>query len=418
MKVGYLIVIGLLLIQCSNAQQTKPVDWTTDLDYLAKELPEKHYNLFTVRSKEEFLSGLNAVKSRSVGVTTLTMALMLQQLIARFGDSHTHVNLGPHVDKSQILPLQLEWFKDGLYIFRTTPENDAILGQQIIAVNDVPLKTIMDSLGTLTSRDNQSVVKNVIPDLLPLVQVLQYFGFVHDQKIVLGLKDSSGKTSQGAIRPATMNRTNRKTYVIDMVALCFQNPQLFFLYRYLPADRIFYLQYNKCWSKELEVKYGNALNAEKLPSFNEFEDRVFHTLKTEPANKIIVDLRFNEGGNSEQGTLFIQKLNTYLRDHPQVKPYVIIGRLTFSSAILNAMDLKQLPNVVFVGEETAGKPNHFGELRSFRLPVSGIEISYATKYFKRSDQNEDTITPDVTLEPTFTEFSKGIDPAYEWIRKQ
>lgn len=92
--------------------------------------------------------------------------------------------------------------------------------------------------------------------------------------------------------------------------------------------------------------------------------------------------------------------------------------VVFSSAILNAMDFKRLTNAVFVGEDTSGKPNHFGEIRDMELPSSKLHINYSTKYFKRTDKQVNTITPDVTIEPTFEDFAKGVDPIYEWIKNQ
>lgn len=129
-------------------------------------------------------------------------------------------------------------------------------------------------------------------------------------------------------------------------------------------------------------------------------------------------MRFNSGGNSVQGTAFIEKLAKYLEANPGVKTYVVLGRNTFSSAILNTMDFKRLTNAVFVGEETAGKPNHFGEVRRFQLPNSQLTVTYSTKYFKITDENVNTIAPDVPIEMSFSDLVKGIDPVYEWIKKQ
>lgn len=62
---------------------------------------------------------------------------------------------------------------------------------------------------------------------------------------------------------------------------------------------------------------------------------------------------------------------------------------------------------------------HFAiEVKSFQLPNSGIRVNYATKYFKRTDEKVSTISPDIKLEPGFSDFVSGIDPAYEWIKKQ
>jgi C-terminal processing protease CtpA/Prc len=171
-------------------------------------------------------------------------------------------------------------------------------------------------------------------------------------------------------------------------------------------------------SKEVALEYGNKEMADNLPSFKEFEEKVFNTLANESVKKIIFDIRYNGGGNSSQGTAFIEKLAKFLEANTTIKTYVVLGKATFSSAILNAMDFKRLTNAIFVGEETGGKPNHFGEVRNFQLPTSQLQVSYSTEYFKRTDKNENTITPDVKIEMSFSDFTKGIDPVYEWIKKQ
>lgn len=215
-----------------------------------------------------------------------------------------------------------------------------------------------------------------------------------------------------------MTRQNRKMYKPDSLALCFRNERAFFIDYYQTTDNIYYLQYNRCWSKELELRYGNAQNAEKMPSFKDFEEKVFQTLDKNSIDKIVFDIRFNGGGNSSQGTEFIEKFAKLLEKNKNTKIYVILGRNTFSSAILNAMDFKRMTNAIFIGEETSGKPNHFGEVKSFQLPGSGIRVNYSTKYFKRTDENVSTISPDIKLEPGFSDFVSGIDPAYEWVKKQ
>ena len=163
------------------------------------------------------------------------------------------------------------------------------------------------------------------------------------------------------------------------------------------------------------MKYGSPARAAMLPSFEEFESRVFETLNREPVEKLLVDIRFNTGGSSPQGTSFVEKLAPYLNKHPETKLYVVLGRNTFSSAIINAMDFKRLTEAVFLGESTSGKPNHFGEVKSLQLPTSGIVVNYSTKYFTRTKEDLKTLEPDVWLEPTFRDYIRGIDPVYEWV---
>ena len=413
-----LLIIGLFLsLQC-NSQTLKKNDWVTDIDFLAKELPRKHYDFFTIKDKKEFLVELDKIKLISTKLSDFEVAIKLQQLIAGFGDSHTSVNYGQLIDKNNILPLHLYWFSDGLYILHTTQENYEILGHQILSVNGFTLETITDSLSTLITKDNQAIIKNSIPKLLPVVQVLEYFGFMNGQEIVLELMDINGIKKSHIIRPAEMTRQNRKMYKPDSVALCFRDERAFFIDYYQASDNIYYLQYNRCWSKELELQYGNAQNAEKMPSFKEFEEKVFQTITKHSIDKVVFDIRFNGGGNSSQVTEFVVKFAKILEKNPETKIYVILGRHTFSSAILNAMDFKLITNATFIGDETSGKPNHFGHVKSFQLPNSGIKVNYSTKYFKRTDGKVSTLSPEIKLESSFSDFDHGIDPAYEWIKKQ
>jgi len=417
MKKISLLAVGVMLSLTMYSQNGK-IDWNADLNYLAKELPEKHYNFFTVKSKDDFLLGINAIKQESENLTDFQVALKTQQLIAKFGDSHTMLNFNRLLNANQILPLHLFWTSDGLYVIHTTPENGKILGCQVLSINNVPVATVIDSLSTLFTVDNQSVVKTTIPQFIPALQVLEYFGFANTEQVELGLRTSVNQDFTYILKPSTMNRNNRVSFKPDSVAFSIKNENLVFTDSYFPNEKIYYILYNQCLSKEVVLEYGNQEMAEKLPSFKEFEEKIFNTLENQSVEKIVFDLRWNGGGNSAQGTAFIEKLAKFLEAKPTIKTYVVLGRATFSSAIINAMDFKRLTNAIFVGEETAGKPNHFGEVRNLQLPTSNLIVNYSTKYFKYTDEDVNTISPDVKIEMSFLNFTKGIDPVYEWIKKQ
>lgn len=417
-RIIILLLIGLIAFQTMYCQDEQQIDWKMDLDFLAKELPGKHYNLFTVKSKEEFLSGINAIKLNSTKMNDFQVAIRTQQFIAKMGDSHTMLYFNELLDKDQTLPIHLFLTSDGFHILHTTPENKAILGSKLLSINKIPIQTIVDSLSTIFTIDNQAIVKSQIPQFISCIQLLEYFGFTDKKEVELGLETSAGQIQNYTLKPSEMNRNNRVSYKPDALAFCIKNEKVFFTDLYYPDEKIYYMLYNKCWSKEIELKRGNKEKAESMPSFNDFEAKAFNVLENKSVSKIIFDLRFNSGGSSSQGTAFIEKLAKFLEKNPHVKTYVIIGRETFSSAILNAMDFKRLTKAIFVGEETAGKPNHFGEVRSFQLPASKLYVGYSTNYFKNTDENINTLKPDISIEMSFSDFTKGIDPVYEWIKKQ
>lgn len=413
-----LLIIGCMAVQTIYCQSEKVIDWNVDLDYLSQELPKRHCNFFSLKSKEDFQSGINTIKSNCKQMTDIQVAMRTQQVIATMGDSHTMLNFYQMLDKNKKLPIHLFWTSDGIHILHTTPENKEILGARLVSINRVPIRTIVDSLSTLLTIDNQAIVKSKIPQLIPFVQILDFFSFTDKNQVELGLENNRGEFSYYQLKESEITKGNRVSFKPDSIAFCIKNEKTFFTESYFANEQIYYIQYNKCLSKELELKYGDKEKAQTMPSFKDFEKNIFKVLKNQSINKIIFDLRFNSGGNSSQGTEFIEQLAVFLKKNPQIRTYVIIGRETFSSAILNAMDFKRLTKAIFIGEETAGKPNHFGEVRSLQLPMSRVYVGYSTKYFKKTDENINTLKPDISLEMSFSDFTKGIDPVFEWIKNQ
>src|SRR5205807_1833226 len=90
--------------------------------------------------------------------------------------------------------------------------------------------------------------------------------------------------------------------------------------------------------------------------------------------------------------------------------YILIGRPTFSSAILNAARLRNETAAILAGKPTGGKPNHFGEVKTFELPNSHMQVSYSTKHFHPFKDDPNTIVPDLLIEPTMADYVKGADP--------
>ena len=409
--IGLLVFTGITGI----AQTEKTIDWKSDIEYLKKELPLKHKDLFFQMTKSDYERRLDYLSSQCSLLSDFEIAIKLQQLIAKIGDSHTSVGYAKFIDAEKMLPLQLYWFSDGIYIMQTTREYENILGSRITQINDFGIQSVADSLSTLITVDNQALIKNNIPKMIPVLQLLEYFGFSKGDVLKIEVESTNGQSVKYEIKAGKTNRNNIIGVKSDSLAFCWQNQRAVFIDKYFDRDGIFYLQYNRCTSKEIEEQQGTVSS---LPSFVDFGNKVFDVIQNKPINKLIFDIRFNGGGNSSQGTEFISKLSDYPISKQEKKIYVVIGRQTFSSAIINAMDFKQQTKAIFVGEETGGKPNHFGEVRNFQLPSSGLIINYSTKYFTRTKEDLKSIIPDVIIESSFLDYKKGIDPVYEWIKKQ
>jgi hypothetical protein len=418
---GVIRTLSVLLLLCPvlasgnlAAQTDGEIDWDYEIDLLGRELAEKHPDLFFKTDSAFFYSEMRKVAAEAPGKSHFYIAVKLQQIMAKMGDAHTLMNYHFHVDKSLILPVESYWFEDGIYIIRTDREYEALLGKRLIAINGTPLSVIIDSLTTLLVQDNQSLIKYQIPRMLTWSQLLSYFGFSDSEKVNLHVVNESGTEEQIAVHlPVSLGETVE--IQSEAVPIGWQDQKAYFREHYFEGEKIYYIQYNRCWSREVEEDYGSGASALFMPSFKEFEKEVFQVLKKKEVDKLIFDLRFNSGGHPAQGKTFIEDLHK-AKIKGKGEFYLLVGRKTSSEALINAVDFMKYEGVVVVGEETGGRPNHFGDVRRFVLPESGLIISHSTRYFDLQEEDPPSISPDVEAPETFNLFIEGVDPALEAVR--
>lgn len=397
-----------------SGQTEEKIDWDYEIDLLGRELAEKHPDLFFKTDSAFFFREMRKVAAEAPGKSTFHIAVKLQQLMAGMGDAHTLVNYHFLVDKSLIMPVESYWFEDGIHITQTDREYEALLGKRWKAINGTPIEVIVDSLSTLLVHDNQSLIKYHIPRMLSWTQLLSHFGFSDTEEVNLQVVDEAGREEQITIYlPSSLGEMVEVR--TEGVPLGLQDQKAYFRELYLEDDKIFYIQYNRCWSREVEEDYGSGATALFMPSFKEYEKQVFQVLKKNEVDKLIFDLRFNSGGHPAQGSKFIEDLQK-AKIKGKGEFYLLVGRKTSSEALINAVDLMTYPGVIVVGEDSGGRPNHFGDVKRFVLPESRLIVSHSTKFIQLFEEDPGAISPDVEAPETFPLFIEGVDPALEAVR--
>jgi hypothetical protein len=412
----FLLVLSCLLSIPGRmtAQSGGTIDWDYEIDLLGRELAEKHPDLFFKKDSSSFFSKMRKVAAGAPGKPLFDVAVELQQILARMGDEHTLVNYHFLVDKSLILPVECYWFEDGIYVTQTDRAYETLLGKKITGINGTPLQTIIDSLSTLLVNDNPSRLKYQIPRMLTWTQLLTHFGFSTTEKVSLQVSGDSGNGENVVISlPVSLGEIvrlgNRE------VPLGWQDQTAYFRQQYLDGEKIFYIQYNRGWSREVEEEFGSGASALFMPSFKEFDKELFQVLRKKEVDKLVFDLRFNSGGQPGQGNQLIRDLHR-ARIRGKGRFFLLVGRKTSAEGLINALEYMKYPDVTVVGEETGGRPNHFGEVRRFVLPESGLIVSHSTRYFELLPEDLPSISPEVETPMSFRQFLEGIDPAIEAVR--
>ncbi|ACL70247.1 peptidase S41 [Halothermothrix orenii] len=160
----------------------------------------------------------------------------------------------------------------------------------------------------------------------------------------------------------------------------------------------------------VNYRYGK-----NLPSFKKTTAEIINILKEKDIKKLVIDLRHNGGGSSPQGSRFARQLKNLNLD---TDIYVVIGNRTFSAATINAIHFKEYTKATLIGEPTSGKPNHYGEVKTFKLPNTGMLVHYSTKYITLIDNADpDSIYPDIYCYVKFSDFVNGVDTILEKIKR-
>jgi uncharacterized protein (TIGR03437 family) len=167
-------------------------------------------------------------------------------------------------------------------------------------------------------------------------------------------------------------------------------------FTYIESSRTLYFAYNQC---------------AEMPGFpfTEFSDLLWATFDGRPAERVIVDLRNNTGGDSSVLLPFLQSGIARFDQFQEKGAYVIIGRRSFSSALINAAQMHQGP-VRLVGEPTGGSLNSYGEVQTLVLPNSRLNVGYSTRFVLIPEVPVGQLLPDVSVPIYSADYFARHDP--------
>jgi C-terminal processing protease CtpA/Prc len=164
-------------------------------------------------------------------------------------------------------------------------------------------------------------------------------------------------------------------------------------------------------SRTLYLQYRRCQNGSE--SMTSVADRAFGLLDRGAADRLVVDVRHNGGGDSQVDDHLIDGIRSRSAWRQRGRLYCMTSGETYSSGMWTADDLRTL-GAVLVGSPTGGKPNSYGNTRTLQLPNSLLQVSYSTRHFQLiSGSDPPWLSPELPVEPTIADLSAGRDPLLE-----
>lgn len=387
--------------------------WRADLAFLRTAMPAHHANLFHVMSRSQFDSALDAIAARLPTLARHQVIVELERLAALVGDGHTSVS--PWRDTAiafHTLPVAFYWFGDGVAVRAATASHADLVGASVLAIGGVTIDSAIARVRPLIGRDNEMGVRAWAPVLLAMPEVLHAVGLAADQGRVELVVARNGERRSVVLEPAgpypiATGETDRSWVArpgwVDArhgrTPLWLSDPNDTYWYRYLPDSRTLYCQLNAILQNPDDSVAG-------------FLARAIATADSGSADRFVLDLRLNGGGNGQWNRDILRALLKSRYDAPG-RLLVITGRRTWSAAGMLIDDLENFSDAVFVGEPSAARGIGYGDSQRLVLPNSHVTLRVSTLYWQFWDPRDTRpwIEPAVPAEMTLGDYVAGRDPA-------
>ena len=396
--------------------------WRTDLRLLARELKRRAYAPFALISEEDFDAEVARLGGEIPGLSDTQIIVAMMRLTAHMDDGHAGIRM-PDGDGELTRLVQLEFFlfAEGLFVTAAGPGYSRLLGAEVETIGGRTVEEAVAALTPLIARDNDQQVQLMVPRFLRQIAVLHGLGLTGDLgRVTLAVRFPDGTGGEATVdavpgpflwdrHPPGWTRltdtvAERLSGVSGSPPLHLRHRELPYWFEYLPAADLVYFQYN-------------AVIDHPAEPFAAFCDRLFAFITARQPARLVIDMRWNGGGN----TFLSQSLLHHLIRNRQISRrgalFVIIGRLTFSAAQNTATAIGRETEPIFVGEPTGSRPNFNGETIPFELPYSKLRANVGDLFWQTSwpEDYRTWIAPDIYAPPTFEAFRRNDDPAMDAI---
>ena len=461
----------------ADAPKIAPALLIKDLQTLHKVLEHNHPSVYWYTPKDSmdyfFSAALASVKD---SMTAWNFKNVVATYLANIKCGHTSVHFSPKLTKQYAnyrfpqFPLQLKVWKDSAVVIGNLFTKDSILkrGTIVTAINQMPVKSLVDSLYSIISTDGNSI------NFKSQVLTNNFSGWYKakfgdaDSVYQISYIDSAGNAAKTSITAYAPPKPKKDSVSKSTVVTNKSKTQK-------PAPP-------KKWTLLVDSTANTAfmnLTTFSGKGLRKFIRRSFRTIKTRSVKNLVIDLRSNGGGNITNSTL----LSRYISDHsfkiadsvvankrgiskvplssifnvmyyvlaktliskkeadgkfhlkryerhyyaPVTKNhfdgsvYILQGGYTFSASTLFTSPIMKQKNVTIVGEESGG--GYYGNsammIPNIKLPNSGLlfRLPLYRLVMDKTRPKGNGVIPHVIVDPSSYAIKQGFDIKLETVKK-
>ena len=389
----------------------------------------------------------------------------LNRWLTLLRDAHTFLML----DDASLYPFTLRYY-EGSFYFRNLPDSvPDCTGKELIAMNGRSVDSLIQELMVYVPSENQ--VKACITGsfFMNHKAFLNALGIDTDRDIrfmfadggEVRLPSSLDKGAAGShqvkqvLHPVTARRNEPFHYQITGDTCYFQFNAMIDKFSYWQGCRL------------MQVFPDKAV-ADSLPLFADFLDEMARAMAVHNVNRLVIDMRYNGGGNSVLGDVLLEFLGVSFQDIRPFRSYIrvsdflqtcypalfirdkyesmrgklveqnqvmndlaadmpkpssrfhgevtfIQGQNTFSSANYLLTLVKDNALFPIIGTPTSQSPTCFGDVLCVELPYTQTKGYISHSYFVRPDERnqETSLLPDSLVRTSLKDWLSGKDACWD-----
>lgn len=378
--------------------------WRADIDFLKRELETRHIDLYHQISEEEFTAQLSEIKRQLPALSPPQLIVELMRVSKLIGDGHTQVNYwGGTYNR---YPLKLKMFGEDIRVIATDQTHRQLLGLRLHSIDGTPAAEVKAALKpVLLGVENVHSERYQLTATLTVAEVLSG----------LGLTSSAARAtftfSNDADQLVSVPLESVLPDTFDLLVTESIEPPL-------PQDFMFssgidglalYL------NKKAQTAY---IDFDRYPSFSamqNFARTLPATFAKHGIKHVVIDLRQNGGGDFFVGLVLAWGLVVIDSLDWRQGFYVLTSGQTFSAAMSNAAQYRQILNATIVGEPSGANPVGYQDADTFLLPNSQWKVMYSKRLYRFQELPSNGVQPDKLLAAEWKAFSKGQDNQLAWI---
>lgn len=415
-------------------------EWRDDIDQVVRDIRSTHPDPFTKTTEAAFQKSVSALKRDLKLLSEEERTVRLMRIAASIGDGHTSIEPN-NPAFAWWYPIRLYEFADGYFVTSAHKSVADLAGAQILRVAGKPVAEVAANARALMGADNASGARERL-HALSNAALMKGLGYAaSDGSLNVEVRLATGQIVERTLTARKTDFTSR--YEVDDATFDWQfrgemfglpfgdddewispfknlpssafrtadasRPPHFVLRRPfvavpLPKRDAYYAQINGV---------GSTTNNE---TFLAFFKRVMKEVAAQRPRRLILDWRYNFGGDGSQVVAMIHEFIKREDDRPWKELYVLTGRKTFSAAIMAVHAFTEHTDVTIVGEPSGAGPISFGDARTFTYKNIGVRMIVSTKWHRIDEYMPgDFIYVDAPAEFAAADYIAGRDPAVDPI---